>query len=80
MDNMKRPHVPEEPPPILSDDQIKSLLRSCDGGDFDARRDTAIVRLLLDTGMRLAEHAGLDIQNIDFEQRVAYVLGKGRRP
>lgn len=80
MINMKRPQVPEQPPPVLSNDQIKDLLKECEGGDFEARRDTAIVRLLLDTGMRLAELAGLDIEDVDFEQRVAYVLGKGRRP
>lgn len=80
MVNMKRPHVPEEPPPVLASNEIKSLLKACEGSDFEARRDAAIVRMLLDTGMRLAELAGLSIEDIDFDQRVAYVLGKGSRP
>lgn len=80
MINMKRPQVPEEPPAVLSPDEIKSLLESCKGPDFEARRDTAIIRLLLDTGMRLGELAGLSLDDVDFDQRVAYVLGKGRRP
>ena len=33
----------------------------------------------LDTGMRLAELAGLRIADVDFEQNIALVLGKGRR-
>jgi len=80
MANMKRPQVPEEPPQVLTPNDIKSLLKACEGTGFEARRDTAIVRMLLDTGMRLAELAGLSIEDIDFDQRVAYVLGKGRRP
>jgi site-specific recombinase XerC len=40
----------------------------------------AIVRLFLDTGMRLAELAALRVADVDFEQNLALVLGKGRRP
>lgn len=47
---------------------------------FDDRRDTAIVRLFLDTGMRLSEMAGLTLSDIDLDADVALVLGKGRRP
>ncbi len=46
----------------------------------DARRDTAIIRLFLDTGMRLAELANLALTDIDLDQGVAIVMGKGRRP
>jgi site-specific recombinase XerD len=47
---------------------------------FDDRRDTAIVRLFLDTGMRSSELAGLLVTDIDLDQDVAVVLGKGSRP
>jgi site-specific recombinase XerC len=52
------------------------------GKDFDDRRDTAVIRLFLDTGMRLAELAGLslDDHDLDLDQGVAVVAGKGRRP
>jgi site-specific recombinase XerD len=51
-----------------------------DGRDFAARRDTAIIRLFIDTGMRRGELAGLTVDDIDFDMDVAQVLGKGRRP
>jgi site-specific recombinase XerD len=35
--------------------------------------------LFIDTGMRLAELAGLRTTDLDFDQDVAVVLGKGRR-
>ena len=36
--------------------------------------------LFLDTGMRRGELAGLKVEDIDFDQEVAYVVGKGSRP
>jgi site-specific recombinase XerD len=80
MAHMHPPHVPEEPPEMLTDAQVKALLKVCEGKEFVQRRDTAIVRLFIDTGMRHAELAGLRVEDIDFEHDVAHVLGKGRRP
>jgi len=80
MVKMKPPHIPEEPPAVVSDDDLARLLKACDGKDFTTRRDAAIIRLLLDTGMRRAELAGLTLADIDFEHNVAVVTGKGRRP
>jgi integrase len=80
MEQMTPPIVPEEPPAILRNEELKAILDACAGADFDARRDTAIIRLLLDTGMRRAELAGLKRDDIDLDQQVAIVMGKGRRP
>jgi site-specific recombinase XerD len=76
---MSPPAVPEQPVPLLTDDEIGRLLNVCKGNDFDSRRDTAIFRLLLDSGLRVAELIGIKLQHLDFEQDVALVLGKGRR-
>jgi site-specific recombinase XerD len=80
MVNMKPPAVPETPPPVLTEDDLRALLKACEGTDYEARRDTAIIRLFLDSGMRRGELAGLRLDDIDFEANVAHVLGKGRRP
>jgi site-specific recombinase XerD len=80
MANMRPPHVPETPPPVLTDDELRALLRAAAGTDFDERRDTAILRVFLDTGMRRAELSGLRLADIDFDHDVAVVVGKGRRP
>ena len=42
-------------------------------------RDMAIVELLYATGMRVAELAGLDMDDIDLERGEVRVLGKGRK-
>lgn len=38
MVGMKPPQLPDEPPPVLTDDQLRRLLKSCGGRDFAARR------------------------------------------
>jgi integrase/recombinase XerC len=50
MAGMQAPKVPEEPVPVLSRDQPKALLAACKGSGFAERRDTAIIRLFVDTG------------------------------
>jgi site-specific recombinase XerD len=79
MATMRPPHVPETPPNVYTDDEIHRLLAACEGRAFEDRRDMAIVRLFLDTGMRLAEAAGLRLADVDLEQNIALVVGKGRR-
>lgn len=80
MDRMKPPTVPERPVPVLAVDQVKALIKACEGPGFVERRDTAIVRLFLDTGMRLAELTNLAVGDVDLDDDLALVLGKGRRP
>lgn len=80
MANMKPPHIPDEPPPVPSDDDLKRLLNACQGRGFQDRRDMALVRLFHDTGMRRAEITGLNVDDIDLDNRVAIVMRKGRRP
>ena len=79
MARMKPPAVPEVAVPVLDDDALRLLLRACDGREFEARRDTAMIRLFLDTGIRLAEMTGLAMEDIDFDLGVVIVVGKGRR-
>jgi site-specific recombinase XerD len=80
MEHMHPPSVPETPTPIPADQLIAALLKACDGADFLARRDTAMIRLLLDTGIRRAELLGLRVSDLDLDQNVVHVVGKGSRP
>ncbi len=79
MIKMKPPTVPEQPVPVLPDDALQRLLKACAGKDFEARRDTAIVMILIDAGPRLAEIAGARLQDVDFDYGVLRVIGKGGR-
>jgi site-specific recombinase XerD len=79
MVNVRPPIVPEQPVRVLADDELRAVLASCATKGFEDRRDTAIIRLLLDTGIRRDELVGLRVADVDIVGRVAVVLGKGRR-
>ena len=79
MERMKPPIIPEVPVPVVSDDDLKKLLKACGGTTFEDRRDTAIVRAFIDTGFRLAEMTGLSMDDIDLNDSMLTVMGKGRK-
>ena len=79
MTKMRPPAVPEQPIPVVPEEQLRRLLATCSGKDFEARRDLAILMLMLDAGARRAELTGLRVHDVDFELEVVHVTGKGRR-
>ena len=79
MDRMKPPRIPENPPNILDVADLQKLLKACEGPSFDQRRDMAIIRILLDTGLRRAEMAGITMDDVDLDQQTLRVVGKGSR-
>jgi len=82
MENVSPPMIEEKQVEILTDDELDRILKATAGKTFDQRRDQAMIRMLIDTGMRLGELTGLSVSDIDMSADipVAYVLGKGRRP
>ena len=79
MVGLEAPIVPEQPVPVLEVEQMRAVLKTCQGNSFVERRDNAILRLLADTGGRLGEVAGLAVEDLDFDAGVCHVIGKGRR-
>ena len=52
MENVRPPKVPDQPVPVLTDDELKALFRTVDRAprtDFLGRRDRAILRLFYST-------------------------------
>jgi integrase len=47
------------------------------GSRLTSRRDTAIILLLVDIGMRRAECVGMTLDDLDLDQRIVWVLGLG---
>jgi site-specific recombinase XerD len=82
---MRPPTVPEPFTPVLSDESIRALLKVCSGGDFESRRDAAIICIFADTGLRLSEVANLrwtidaEENDVFLDERVLRVIGKGRK-
>lgn len=70
--------TPGEPRvPHLENADLTLLLRTTAGKDFTARRDTAFLRLGIDTGARLSELTGIKIVDLDLVARKVQVRAKG---
>jgi integrase len=80
MARMRPPTVPDVPVPVVSDEDLKRLLKACEGKAFEDKRDTAVLRVFIDTGVRLGECTGMKLGDVDFDLMVILVTGKGRRP
>lgn len=79
MAKMQPPRQTTTPPDVLTDLQLVALLDACKGTHWLDRRDTAIIRLLIDTGVRVAELVGMRISELDLATSSALVVGKGRK-
>jgi integrase len=78
MARMKPPKQPIVPVPVITESGIHGLLSACEGRHRRDKRDMAIIRLALDTGARRGELAGLTLADVDLEEGVVRVTGKGR--
>lgn len=77
MAGLRAPKVQHKPVPILDDAELTKLLKTCAGRTFDDRRDEAILRVFLDTGVRVSELCGLTVESVNLDGEVALVCGKG---
>lgn len=77
MRTMKPPTLPEKEVPVIHDDALTRLFATCKGKTYADRRDTAIMTLFLDTGVRLSELSDLHVHELDLDLMVVHVLGKG---
>lgn len=80
MERMKPPRLPETPPPVLRDAELKRLLDVCAADKtFLGRRDEAILTVFMDTGCRRGELLGLTLGDADMDSGTLRVTGKGSR-
>ncbi|OKJ06794.1 tyrosine-type recombinase/integrase [Kitasatospora sp. CB01950] len=79
MRTMQPPIVPEKDVPVIPDDALLRLLKQCSGKDFESRRDTVIIMLFIDTGIRLSELTVRNVVHIDIDVLEFTVVGKGGR-
>ncbi len=59
---------PEPPPvPILTDEDLTALINACKGKGFNDLRDAAVLRLLIDCGLRVSELTGIDTKDLNLD-------------
>ena len=77
-DALKSPKLGLHLPEYLSMDEINKLLE-IDVTDPFSARNKAILELMYATGLRISEVISLEFKNIDFEECIVRVMGKGSK-
>lgn len=79
---LKPPKLDTKVVPVLGDDEIAALIRACQGKEFRDRRDEALVRLMLETGLRSEEVLSMTVPDTDLAEGKTIIRrgkgGKGR--
>lgn len=89
-EGVEMPQPTDRPPRVLTDEELSRLIKACAVGKgragafdrviFEGRRDEVIIRVLADCGLRVSEIVGLQLEHVDLDQEICYVVGKGNRP
>jgi integrase/recombinase XerD len=66
-------------PAALTEDQVEALLDAPEQDTPLGIRDRAMLELMYATGLRVSELTGLEIGNLNMNQGVVRVVGKGRK-
>jgi integrase/recombinase XerD len=66
-------------PQVLTRGEVEKLLSQPRGTDSHALRDRALLELMYASGLRASEAIGLEIEDVDLEERVLRARGKGSK-
>ncbi|HEX6995755.1 MAG TPA: tyrosine recombinase XerC [Gammaproteobacteria bacterium] len=76
--HVQAPKASRRLPATLDTDQMASLLKANPEEPLELR-DAAILELFYSSGLRLSELVGLDVADVDLDDRTVRVLGKGAK-
>lgn len=77
--DVESPRVPAGIPKPLSEEQVEALLAGVGARGPISARDRALLELLYATGARVSEAVGLSISDLDLDQRLVRLMGKGSK-
>ncbi|MFZ9772285.1 MAG: site-specific tyrosine recombinase [Ilumatobacteraceae bacterium] len=71
--------VPSGLPHPLHEDDVSRLIAAITGDDSFSRRDRALVEFLYATGARISEACGMSMGDLDMEDSLVRLMGKGNK-
>ncbi len=77
--DVKAPRTDKKLPLTCDSEQIDQLLKARPDDDDLRVRDLAMFELMYSSGLRLAELASLDVEQVDLQQKQMMVTGKGSK-
>lgn len=66
-------------PKALTIAEVEAMLATAHGDDLVSRRSSALLEFLYATGARISEAVGLDIDDLDLDNGIARLYGKGSK-
>jgi integrase/recombinase XerD len=79
MQHIRLPRNPRKMPVYLTPDEIETLIAQIDLSQPRALRDLAIIETLYSCGLRISELLGLRLQDIQADESLLLVTGKGNK-
>jgi len=77
---LKSPRLDQRAVPDLSENEIRRMLKACDGAELRDKRDKAMLTMLAETGLRAAELLALNVVDVDVQACTVHVIrGKGAK-
>ena len=73
------PKLPKQLPRFLTVDEVFGLVEKPDGLGFMEQRDRAMLELMYSSGLRVAELSSLNLDDINLDEGLVKVMGKGRK-
>jgi len=73
------PKLPRQLPKFLSVDEAFDLVQMPEGQGFVPARDRAILELAYSSGLRVSELSGLNLDDLNIEEALVRVRGKGKK-
>ena len=77
--NLELPSLKKALPKYLTLEESQTLLEQAADSPINSPRDFCIVTLFLNCGMRLSELVGMNITDINFNEKKVRILGKGNK-
>ncbi len=78
-EKIKRPKIPKRRVDYLTEEELKKFFDSIGKRSMRDFRFRALVSILISTGCRISEALNLKIQDIDWKQKEAMIIGKGNK-
>ncbi len=76
---LELPKLPQPKIEVLSPEEIQQVLSTINPNSFMGSRSSAMVLLMLDSGIRASELVGLKLKDVDWNRGVFKVWGKGSK-
>lgn len=76
---LRNPRQARKLPHVLTSEEVNRLLRAPSGTSIQGLRDRAILETMYSAGLRVSELVGMNDDDLDFEQQIIRVRGKGRK-